>query len=132
MSHTEVVQSIQNNVERPEPRHIELRVFDVGVDGVYLNVGIECRGSVCSNLSVLVFCECYVTLYVSDESYQSFTLLDILLAKEELAVEIRQVDGVKVQEGDVPKPGHYHILYYWASASIPTRATNGILQDTMA
>ena len=49
--------------------------------------------------------------YVSDESYQSFTLLDVLLAKEELAVEIRQVDGVKVQESDIPKPGHHHILY---------------------
>ena len=55
VSHTEVVQSIQNNVERPEPRQIELRVFDVGVDGVYLDVGVKCRGSVCGNLSVLGF-----------------------------------------------------------------------------
>ena len=55
VSHTEVVQSIENNVERSEPRYVELRVFDVGVDRMYLNVGVECRGSVCRNLSILVF-----------------------------------------------------------------------------
>lgn len=52
---TEVVQSIQNNIERLEPRHVKLRVFDVGVDRMYLDVGIECRRSVCSNLTISAF-----------------------------------------------------------------------------
>ena len=49
---TEVVQSIQNDVESLEPRYVELRVFDVGVDRVYLDVGVECGRSVCSNLTI--------------------------------------------------------------------------------
>ena len=48
---------------------------------------------------------------VCNGPYQSFTLFDILLAKEELTVKIRQVDSVKVQESNIPKPGHDHILY---------------------
>ena len=55
MPRTEVVQSIQNDVERPEPRHVELRIFDVGVDGMYLNVGIERGRSVGRNLSIPAF-----------------------------------------------------------------------------
>jgi hypothetical protein len=68
-SRTEVVQSIQNNVKRLEPRYVELRVFDVGVDGMYLDVGIECRRSVCRNLSILAFRECCVThMYPMDHT----------------------------------------------------------------
>jgi len=48
---TEVVQSVQNNVKCPEPRNVELRVFDVGVDGVYSDVGVECGRSLRRNLS---------------------------------------------------------------------------------
>lgn len=55
LARTEVVQCIQNDIERPEPRHVELRVFDVGVDRVYPDVGIECRRSVCRNLSISAF-----------------------------------------------------------------------------
>lgn len=36
---------------------------------------------------------------------QSFTLLHILLLEEELAVEVREVNGVQVQERDMPKAG---------------------------
>jgi len=53
--HTEVVQSVQNDIKRPEPRNVELRVFDVSVDRVYSDVGIECRRSLRRNLSILVF-----------------------------------------------------------------------------
>jgi hypothetical protein len=54
---TEIVQSIQNDVKRLEPRHIELRVFDIGMDRVYSNVGIKCRRSARRNLSISVFCQ---------------------------------------------------------------------------
>ena len=55
VTRTEVVQSIQNNVKRPEPRHVEPRVFDVGVDRVYPYMGIECRCGACGDLSISVF-----------------------------------------------------------------------------
>ena len=51
---TEVVQSVQNDVKRPEPRNVELRVFDVGVDRVYSDVGVECGRSLRRNLSISV------------------------------------------------------------------------------
>ena len=52
---TEVVQSIQNDIKRLEPRNVELRVFDVGVDRIYSDVGIERGGCVRRNLSIPVF-----------------------------------------------------------------------------
>jgi len=52
---TEVVESIQNDIKGLEPRNVELRVFDVGVDGVYSDVRVECGGSVRRNLSVSLF-----------------------------------------------------------------------------
>ena len=54
---TEVVQSVQNDVKCLEPRHIELRVFDIGMDRVYSDVGIKCRRSACRNLLISVFCK---------------------------------------------------------------------------
>ena len=58
---TEVVQSIENDIERLEPRHVELSIFDVGVDRVYSDMGIKCRCGVCGNLSISVFHECYAS-----------------------------------------------------------------------
>ena len=52
---TQVVQSVQNNIKRPKPRHVELRVFYVGVDRVDSDVGVECGGGMCRNLSIPVF-----------------------------------------------------------------------------
>lgn len=108
---TEIVQSIKNNVKRPKPRHVELRVFDVGVDGINSDVGIECRCSMCRNLSISRSLS-VVCPQVSNGPYHGFTLLHVLLSEEELAVEVRQVDSVKVQESNIPKPGHHHVLYW--------------------
>ena len=43
--------------------------------------------------------------------YQRFALFDIFLFEEELAVEIREVYGVEVQEGYVTKTGQNYVLY---------------------
>ena len=49
--------------------------------------------------------------YVPEGPYQSFALFHVLLVKEELAVEVREVDSIKVQESDISKPGHHYVLY---------------------
>lgn len=49
---TEVIQSIQNDIKRLEPRHVELRVFDVGMDRVYSDMGVERRRRVGRNLFI--------------------------------------------------------------------------------
>lgn len=55
VSRTKIVQSVKNNIKCSKPRYVELRVFDVGVDGMNSDVGIECRCSVCRNLSIWGF-----------------------------------------------------------------------------
>jgi hypothetical protein len=44
-------------------------------------------------------------------AYDGLAVLDVLLAEEELPVEVREVDGVQVEESDVPKAGEHQILH---------------------
>ena len=111
MLRTEIVQSVENNIKCLKPRYVELRVFDVGVGGINSDVGVECRCGVCRNLSISGFLSVVCNLCLSDEPYQGFALFHILLAKEELTIEVRQVDSVEVQKGDIPKPSHHHVLH---------------------
>jgi ferredoxin len=43
--------------------------------------------------------------------YQCFTLFDIFLFEKELTVEIREVDCVEIQEGDVAEAGQNYVFY---------------------
>jgi len=42
--------------------------------------------------------------------YQCFRLLDVLVAEQELAVEVAQVDGVEVDDVDFAKAGENEVL----------------------
>lgn len=45
-------------------------------------------------------------------THQGFTLLDIFLAEEKLAIEVRKVNGVEVKKCDMTKTGHNHVLHW--------------------
>lgn len=48
---TEVVECVEYDVKLFEPLYIVVRFFDVSVNGIDLDVRIECSRSMCSNLT---------------------------------------------------------------------------------
>ena len=50
-------------------------------------------------------------------TYQCLTLLHIFLSEEELSVKIRQVDGIEVEERNVPEACEHDILHCSVSAN---------------
>ena len=43
---------------------------------------------------------------------QCFALLYVLLPEEKLAVEIREVDGVEIEESDIAETSEHNVLYW--------------------
>lgn len=43
-------------------------------------------------------------------AYQGFTLLDVLFSKQELTVQIGKVDGVKIEQGNLPESDKNDVL----------------------
>jgi hypothetical protein len=85
-----IIQCIENEIETREPLQVELLVLDVGMICDELDVRIE-------PLSHLF----------RDEG---FRLLDVLMSEQELAVEVAQVDRVKVNNVDFAKAGENEVL----------------------
>ena len=52
-------------------------------------------------------------------TYQCLTVLDIFLSEEELSVKIRQVDGIEVEERNVPEACEHDILHCSVSVDQP-------------
>ena len=46
------------------------------------------------------------------QTYQSFTLLHILLFEQELPIEVWDVDGVQIEEGDFAKARQYDVFHW--------------------
>ena len=45
-------------------------------------------------------------------TYQSFALFYIFFSEKELAIQVREVDGVQVEESDMAKASEHKILYW--------------------
>lgn len=45
-----------------------------------------------------------------DRPHQSFRLFDVLHAKQELAVEVAQIDGIQVHDDNFSKAGENQVL----------------------
>ena len=43
---------------------------------------------------------------------QSLALLDVLLPKEELSIEVGQINGIEIQDSDFSETGHDYILHW--------------------
>ena len=105
----EVIQRIKDNVERLEPGDVELRVLDVVVVRFDLDVGVELARRLFCNLSpALARLHLYLILLLL--AHQCLGLLDVLVAKQKLAVEVAEVDGVEVDNVDLAKAGEDEVL----------------------
>jgi hypothetical protein len=51
-----------------------------------------------------------VTKQRSRGAYQGFTLLHVLLSEQKLTIQVGKVDGVEIQQGDMPESGKYDVL----------------------
>lgn len=78
---TEVVEGVDDKVEMFEKVDVELVVLDVAVQGRHVDVGVELEGRLAGD--------------------DGFRALDVLLLEEELAVQVREVDRVEVEDEDL-------------------------------
>ena len=58
----------------------------------------------------LATCEISKRESISAQSYNSFWFLDMLMTEEKLAVEVAEIDGIKVDDVDMTKTCHDQIL----------------------
>jgi hypothetical protein len=105
----DVVKGVEDYVKSLEPRDVESGVLDVVVIGFDRNVGVEGVRRLFGNLL-----ECQRILShsrnVCRRPYQCLRLLDVLVPKQELAVEVAEVDGVEVDNVDLAKAGEDEVL----------------------
>jgi len=91
----EVVQRIEDEAEALEPRDVELAILDVVVVRNDADVGIELAGRLFRN--------------------QCLGLLDVLIAEQELAVEVAEIDGVEVDDVYLAEAGEDEVLEEFAA-----------------
>jgi hypothetical protein len=110
----QVVQRIEDDAELLEPCDVELSILDVGVFRYDVDVGVELSGRLFRNLR-----PCQRRLYrlfIEDVSpYFCLGLLDVLVAEQELAIEVAEVDRVKVYNVNLAKTGEDEVLEEFAS-----------------
>ena len=104
-----VVKGVEDDIKSLEPRDVESGVLDVVVIGFDRNVRVEGVRRLFGNLL-----ECQRILSHSRNlyrcPYQCLRLLDVLVAKQKLAVEVAEIDGVKVDNVDLAKAGEDEVL----------------------
>lgn len=104
-SRFEIVESIEHELEAAEPSDVELSVLDIRVVGNNLDVRVKSLGSLLRNLNMLPVRNCACTRGMCSLSYQRFRLLDMLVSEEELAVEVAEVNGIKVDDVNFAEAG---------------------------
>lgn len=105
----QVVQRVEDEVEALEPRDVELVVFDVVVVCYDVNIGVELGSRLFRNLSGRQRMRghlCFTRLL----AYQRLGLLDVFVAKQELAIEVAQVNGIQVDDMNLAKASENQVL----------------------
>ena len=91
----EVVEGVEDDDKLAEPVDIELWILDVCVVCLDLDIWIELGSGLASD--------------------QSFGLLDVGMAKEELAVEVGQVNSVEINQVDLAEASTDKVLEKFAA-----------------
>ena len=97
---TEVVESIEDDIKGLEPVDVKLGLLDVCVDRVNVDIGVEGTGCLSCYLDAGLIEHERSRVCCTDHG---FALPDILLPEEKLSIEVGEVYGIQVQEGDVAK-----------------------------
>jgi hypothetical protein len=122
----QVVERIEDNVEGLEPRDVELRVLDVVVVGLDLDVGVEPARRLFRNLSLVSACPITASLQLAP-AHQCLGLLDVLIAEQELPVEVAQVDGVQIDNVNLPEAREDEVLEQLAADAARSHHQNARL-----
>lgn len=90
-----VIEGIEDEIEGGEPFEVELFVFDIGMIGNEGDILVERLGD----------------LFGDD----GFGLLDMFMSKEELTVEVAEIDGVQIDDVDLAKASEDEVLEEFAA-----------------
>jgi hypothetical protein len=104
-----IIERVEDQVEPGEPLQIELFVFDIGMMGNQLDVGIELPSYLFRN--------------------ERLWLLDVFLSEEKLTIQIAQVDGVKVDNVDFAEAGEDKVLQQLTADPARADKKNSRLED---
>jgi hypothetical protein len=108
-SRVQIVQRIEDNGEGLEPCNIEYVVFDIGVIGFDVYIGVKSARRLLRNL-VQPLATTQSHPFCTFTTYQRLGLLDVFVAEEELPVQVAQIDRVEVDDVDLAKTCENKIL----------------------
>ena len=92
-SRVKVVQRIEDDIEAPKPRNIEVGIFDVRMVRFELDVGIELmRGFFCDLTKSALY------PFRHRRTDDSFRFLDVFVSEKKLAVQITQIYSVEIDD----------------------------------
>ena len=141
----QIVQGIEDQCERSEPRDVELGIHDVGMVGLQFGVWTEFLRNLLRNLeSRMSLSSFHILIHVfpatarranarrrTEEggfgskrrkrttivvwTYQGLRLLDMFMSEEELAIEVAQVDCIQVDNVDFAEPGQDEVFEEFAA-----------------
>lgn len=101
----EVVERVEDDVEALEPCDIELRVLDVVVVCCDLGRRVEFAGGFLCDLR-----KSALSLPIARVSYLRLGLLDVLVAEQELPVQVAEVDSVEIHDVHVAEAHEDEVL----------------------
>lgn len=105
----QIIQGVEDEVELVEPRHSELCLLDVRMVGGDVGIGVEGLGDFLRDLGALSECA-HGNMPQVPGPYQSFRLLYVFVPEEELSVQVREIDGVEVDDVDVTEAAEDEVL----------------------
>jgi hypothetical protein len=110
----QIIQRIEDEIESLEPRDIEARVLYIVMIRLNLDIRIEHERRVFRNLS-LSASPGLIPLSISSMTHQSLGLLDMLVAKQELPIEVAQINCVQIDDVDLAEAREDQVLQQFAS-----------------
>jgi hypothetical protein len=89
---TQVVESIHDNIESFKVGHVELRLLDIAMDGIYFSPRVESAGGLFGDLIRSESAPSPIKdIWLANHSLGA---LDMLFLEEKLPIQVRKVDGV--------------------------------------
>lgn len=107
----QVVQRVEDDIEFLKPVNVELRVLDVRMVRFELDVGIESSGGVLCDLRRIGISKCGTdAVRISSLAHQRLRLLNMLVAKEKLTVQITEVDCIQIDDVNLAEASKNKVL----------------------
>jgi hypothetical protein len=110
----QIIQRIEDEIERLEPCDIEPLILDIIMVRLDLDVRVEPARRLFRNL-VASHISCCSSTWGFQTTHQRLRLLDMLVAEQKLAIQITQIDRVQVDNMDFAKAREHQVLEQFAA-----------------